>query len=168
MHINVNLTANHCLTKLSDLQLRVDICAVMVPCKTFTILMRDWLRMIDKNPNISICTRIMKKKSAYLKRHHFSKRCPMCVWNNGMPWFRSFSKHTQSQTHRKGTLSWGDGSCRWHFVDIMRMWKMFFCMAEVLIKWNCLYHQLNIFYLQRWCWCIRGSGWFLGNKTAFS
>lgn len=34
----------------------------------------------------------------------------------------------------------------------MRMWKMFFCMTEALIKWDCLYHQLNIFHLQRWGW----------------
>lgn len=26
---------------------------------------------------------------------------------------------------------------------------MFFCMTEALIKWDCLYHQLNIFHLQR-------------------
>lgn len=29
---------------------------------------------------------------------------------------------------------------------------MFFCMTEALIKWDCLYHQLNIFHLQRWGW----------------
>lgn len=69
--------------------------------------------------------------------------------------------HTRTNTHTHGetplkpqreTLSWGDGSCKWHFVYIMRMWKMFFCMAEALIKWDCLYHQLNIFHLQRWGW----------------
>lgn len=57
-------------------------------------------------------------------------------------------KHLQS--HKRETLSGGDGSCKWHFVYITRMWKMFFCMAEALIKWDCLYHQLNIFHLQRW------------------
>lgn len=63
--------------------------------------------------------------------------------------------HTHGETPLKPqreTLSWGDGSCKWHFVYIMRMWKMFFCMAEALIKWDCLYHQLNIFHLQRWGW----------------
>lgn len=29
---------------------------------------------------------------------------------------------------------------------------MFFCMTEALIKWDCLYHKLNIFHLQRWGW----------------
>lgn len=59
--------------------------------------------------------------------------------------------HTIVLTHtnpQRETLSWGDGSCKWHFVYIMRMRKMFFCMTGALIKWDCLYHQLNIFYLE--------------------
>lgn len=68
MHDSVNLPANHCLPKLSDLQLSVDIFNIMVlPYKTFTLLMRDWFRMMDINPSIIqiIC--------------HFSKRCAMFV-----------------------------------------------------------------------------------------
>lgn len=62
-------------------------------------------------------------------------------------------RHMHMQTPpspQRETLSRGDGSCKWHFVYIMRMWKIFFRMDEALIKWDCLYLQLNIFHLWRW------------------
>lgn len=68
-------------------------------------------------------------------------------------WLSHTHTHTQTPPNpQRETLSWGDGSCKWHFVYIMRMWKMFFCMTETLIKWDCLYHKLNIFHLLRWGW----------------